>query len=165
MRRRYVISLAIVLAIIFVFLVPLPIAALQPPQPLEPVAIYGSFASKFFGVGPVFQQPYGAWGSHWSGIGSFCIQQYLGNGAYSFSCILWIFWLPAVVVLVVLTTGLLKRRNRSPNSAGENGAYCSFGTQPRHTASPNTRASLQLIRSSQNRFAARLGWIKRAGME
>jgi hypothetical protein len=89
MRRRYVLILATVLVIVFVFLTPLPIAALQPPQPIEPVAIYGSIASKYLGTGAVFQQSYDDWGFH-LGIfhfGAYCIQQYQGNGAYAYYCI------------------------------------------------------------------------------
>jgi len=73
--------------IAFVFLIPFPLAALQPPQPIEPVATYSSIASKYLGIGAVFQQPYGSWSSQWFGVGSYCIQQYLGNGAYSYSCL------------------------------------------------------------------------------
>lgn len=77
-----IIAVAIVL---FVFLVPIPIPALQPspsPSYLEPVTIYGSIASKFFGSGAVVQFSY----FHSNGTRAYCIQQPFRNG-YLYSCL------------------------------------------------------------------------------
>ena len=77
-----VIAIAIVL---FVFLVPLPIPALEPSiySYLEPVTIYGSIASKYFGSGAVIQISY----MHSSsGTPFYCIQQHFSNG-YSYACL------------------------------------------------------------------------------
>ena len=88
MRRRYIPLVALIVVPLFIFLVPLPIAAFQPPQPIEPIAIYGSIASKYLGVGAVFQRPYGDWATRLGfGIGSYCIQQYLGDFAYQYYCL------------------------------------------------------------------------------
>jgi hypothetical protein len=82
MGRKRVVKLAAAM-ILFVFLIPLPLVALQPPQPIEPVAIYGSIASKYLGIGAVFQHPYDGWATRAGfSFGAYCIQQYLGNGAY-----------------------------------------------------------------------------------